>query len=200
MARERTARHDAGFSLPELLVSLAIGGILLGIAYTSLQSAQWRTSSAAAVLVRQLDLARSKAVFEQNDYVVEFVAGGSQITILDDDNSDGSQTTSIGEKLTTIDLASEGRGVRFGFATGTPGLDGSQITKAVTFPGSPPRLTFDALGRAQSGVIYLIPEEDVDRQVPDHMVALSVNAATGRIRRWRYDSRASTPGPWRLER
>ncbi len=200
MARTDNRPREAGFSLPELLVSLAIGGLLLGIAYTSLQSTGWRTSAAAAVLSRQLDFARTRAVFEQNDYVVEFSTTGAQITILDDDNSDGSPTTSIGEKVTTIDLAAEGRGVVFGFATGTRGLDNAPITSAVTFAGSPPSVTFDPLGRAQAGVIYLIPEEDVDRQVPDHMLALTVNAATGRVRRWRYDASAATPGPWRLER
>ncbi|MDQ7088521.1 MAG: hypothetical protein Q9Q13_12010 [Acidobacteriota bacterium] len=48
-------------------------------------------------------------------------------------------------------------------------------------------------------MIYLIPTADLDRADPANMRAISINQATGRVRRWRYDPTISNPGPWRLE-
>ncbi|RMG43148.1 MAG: hypothetical protein D6718_12815 [Acidobacteria bacterium] len=195
-----TERHgEAGYSVPELIAALLIATLLLGLGYSTLQRSSWRSSAAVAELAGRLELARSRAVFERNDYVVVFDPSDETMKIVDDEDGDGSYTPGRGERIDRYPLSNGGRAMVFGFAPGTIGLDGQPITRAISFPGTPPRLVFDPAGKADSGVMYLIPEEDIGRGDPTHMRAITVSGATARIRRWRYDPTAPGPGPWRLE-
>ncbi len=192
-------RGDEGFSLPELLAALAVLGIVAGIGFYTVHTGGWRSGAVAGQLAQRLQLAATRAVFQQNDFVVTFDLATNTYSIHDDRNSDGTVNTSIGETVTTYDLDSGGTRIVFGIPSGVDGIDGSAPSAAVTFPGSPPRITFTPRGTATTGEIYLVPAEDLDRGLPDRMRAITVSAATARIRRWRYDAQSSSPGPWRLE-
>ncbi|HHN74077.1 MAG TPA: prepilin-type N-terminal cleavage/methylation domain-containing protein [Acidobacteria bacterium] len=195
----RLLPSERGFSLVEMLAVLAIVGLTAAIGVYSIDLAGWRCSSACSDIARRLELARSRAIFEQNDYRIVFDTSAHTFQVHDDENSNGSIDTDISEAVTTYYASTQGAGTVFGYPSGTKGIDGSNISAAISFPGSPPVLTFDPLGSAVSGVIYLIPTADLDRSDPTHMRAISVNQATGRVRRWRYDADVANPGPWRLE-
>lgn len=192
--------HDArGFSLTELLASLAILGMAAGLAFYTVGTGSWRAKSAATELARTLEYCRSRAVLDGHNYVVRFRTDDHSIEIVNDLNSDGDFDQAIGETLTVQYISSFASGTAFGFAATTKGINNVDITSSVDFAGTPPTVTFTRLGNASNGTIYLIPKEDAASGQPQHMRALSVSEATARIRRWRYDARSATPGPWRLE-
>ncbi|MDQ7008204.1 MAG: GspH/FimT family pseudopilin [Acidobacteriota bacterium] len=195
----RLPPSERGFSLVEMLAVLAIVGLTAAIGVYTIDLAGWRASSAASDVARRIELARSRAVFEQNDYRVIFDTASNSYRVHDDENSNGSIDADISESVTTYHLSTQGAGTVFGYPAGTKGIDGADITAAISFSGSAPVLTFDPLGSANAGVIYLIPTADLDRADPANMRAISINQATGRVRRWRYDPTISNPGPWRLE-
>lgn len=198
-ASRKNSRDERGFSLAEMLTVLAIIGITAGLGVYTINLAGWRSSSACSDITARLQKARGRAAFEQNNYSIFFLLSQNKYRILDDDNSNGAYNPAIGETLKDYYVSTQGSGMVFGYPTGTKGIDGNTIPAAVTFPGTPPVLTFNPLGEGTNGVIYLIPNEDISTNDPSHMRAISVNQATGRVRRWRYDEKISNPGPWRLE-
>jgi prepilin-type N-terminal cleavage/methylation domain-containing protein len=193
----RTRHRERGYTLAELLAAMGIIGLTLGIAAYTMDRGGWRTDAALSEVTDQLTQARARAVFDQNDFVVTFDTTNQAFRVHDDENSNGTVEAGIGEEIRIFELRQASADVIFGYATGTTGLDGNVINKAVNFPGTPPTITFDPLGRGDGGVIYMITREDLERGKPDNMRAIQVNQATGRIRRWRYDS-DRTPIPWRL--
>ncbi len=196
----RARRRDAGFSLPELLAVLGIMGTAAAVGMYTVNTGSWRASAAASELARQLELARSKAAFEDHAYRVIFDTAAGTYTVHSDRNSNGTVESALGETEVRSPLTRSGSGIVFGFPSGAVGIDGSAITAAVSFSGSPPVITFVPAGSATSGVLYLIPDEDIARGITSHMRAISVNVATGRVRRWKYVAGLANPGPWKLER
>ncbi len=189
---------ERGFSLVELLASLALIGLVAAIGVYSMRTGGWRTRAAAQELSRRLEQSRSRAAFQQHDMVVHFDTSSSQFRIHTDSNSDGTVDANIGETVAVYTLSASGSEATLGFVTGTKGIDGTAITDAVSFTDD--KVTFDALGTAQSGTIYLVSADDYERSDPTNMRAITINQATGRVRLWRYDAERTSPGPWRLER
>ncbi len=196
----RVRRRDAGFSLPELLAVLGIMGTAAAVGMYTVNTGSWRASAAATELARQLELARSRAAFEDHDYRVVFNTTAGTYTVHSDRNSNGTVESALGETQVASPLTRSGSGIVFGFPSGALGIDGATITSAITFTGSPPAVTFKPAGSASNGVIYLVPDEDIGRGITSHMRAISVNVATGRVRRWKYVAGLANPGPWKLER
>lgn len=192
-------RSEAGFSLPEVLAALALLGTLLGIATYSMSTKGSRAFSAGSLLAQELETARSRAVLKGSNVVVTVDVAASSLTIIDDLNSDGDLDTAVGETARVVRVGDFGRGVKIGFASTARNLSNVLITSAVTLPGTPPKVTFTTAGSATDGTIYLIPEEDVTADCPDRMRAVTISAATGRIKRWRYDVGSSAPAPWAPE-
>jgi Tfp pilus assembly protein FimT len=183
-----------------MLVVLALMGIVTGIGFYTANTGRWRSSAAASDVAQQLEMARSRAMFNRHDVVVSFDTTVNALQIHEDRNSDGNFDGGIGETLVVRSLAQTTSGMEFAVPAGLRGLDGNVVTDPVTLPGSPPAVTFDPLARANTGVIYLIPSEDLAKGDPTNMRAISISAATGRLRRWRYDAESGGPGPWRVER
>ena len=195
----RSRRRERGYTLAELLAALGIIGLTLGLVAFTMDRGGWRTDAAVSEVTDQLTQARARAVFDQNDFVVAFDTTNQAFRVHDDENSNGTVEAGIGEEVRIFQLRQASPDVVFGFASGTVGIDGNVINAAITFPGTPPRITFEPLGRGDGGVIYRITREDLKAGKPDNMRAIQVNQATGRIRRWRYDG-DRTPTPWRLAR
>lgn len=193
-------RREAGFSLAELLASLALLALLAGVGLYVINTSSWRDAAAARDFTSRLEYARQQAILDQNNYVVTFDLTNNQYTILDDDNNNGVANPEIGERVTTHLLGASGSGVVFGYPVGARGPDNALISAAVTFAGAPPRVTFTPLGTAADGWVYLTTRDDLLRNAPTNMRAISISAATARIRQWRYKAEAAAPGPWKLER
>jgi len=200
LRRSRRARHERGYSLPELLVVLGILGVSTTIGVYVANTSGWRTSAAASDVARHLELARSQAAFNDFEVRIVFDPAGGSFRVHLDRNSDGDLDTNIGETETRYVLSASAEHVLFGCPTGIVGVDGSAVGDPVVLEGDPPVATFRPGGRATAGFIYLIDDRDLERGDPTKMRAITITEATGRVRLWKYDANATGPIPWRLER
>lgn len=90
--KEPEVRTNRGFTTVELMIVLAMMGLVLAASWGNFQSvlAQRRLSSAANSLATQMRLARERAVAEGNDYIVTFMTGTNSYEVWDDEGSDSS--------------------------------------------------------------------------------------------------------------
>ena len=174
-----------GFSLTEVMVVMVIMAVLAAIAipsYTSRLPAS-RANGAARALLTDLQLARMQASSENNNYVVTFSTANNSYSIYNDVNNNfASVGPEVSEIVKTVVLADSFSGIRFGHVSSTD-PDGGSITAAVTFPGTPPSVTFMPAGLAQSGYVFIKPSEDTTRT--DRQRAVGVRP-TGRVRLYTY--------------
>ncbi len=179
---KRFLANSKGYSLPELLITLAIMGILMAIAVPDYS--KW-------VLRRQVDketqklhmdllLARITAIKNNNNVIVTFTPGNSQYSILDDTNSNGA--VDAGETVNTVNLVPR---VQFGFSGAINDMEnGNNVTSPVFLAGGGNVLTFDPKGQASdSGSMYMIPVGEVTN---DLLRAVSVIQTTGSVEYWEY--------------
>ena len=186
--------------MAELLVVLGILGVTTSIGVYVANTSGWRTSAVASDVARRLELARSQAAFNDYNFRIVFNEVDGRYAVHADRNSDGDLDESIGETLTESRLSASAEHIVFGCPSGVIGLDGAAVTDPVTFAGSPPAAVFRPGGSSTAGTVYLIDKKDLLLNDPSKMRAISVNEATGRVRRWKYDPDSGGPVPWRLER
>lgn len=89
--RSDRQRHQAGFSMVELMIVITVMGIVLASSYVSLRHAMPAHELAAAAnkLGADLRLARQRAVAESNNYTITFDPSSDAYAVWDDDGSDG---------------------------------------------------------------------------------------------------------------
>lgn len=102
------AKNESGFTLAELMVTIAVLAVMAMIAIPAFMS--WmpgmRLNGAARQIMGDLMAARMKAVKQNNRFRVFFNSPGTnQYQILDDDNNNNSADT--GEAITTKNIQTE---------------------------------------------------------------------------------------------
>jgi prepilin-type N-terminal cleavage/methylation domain-containing protein len=181
-----------GFTLLELIVVLTIVGIALAVVVPRFRlSPSQRVAADAQQVLRDLELARTRALATRRSAQMVFDVAGNRYTGYLDDNGDGTFLQSASEMQ-----ALRGRGpvglspeVSFGRggATALPG--DTAATAAVTFQNN--RVTFGPSGVTTPfgarGTVYLRNKQD--QQV---VAAVSVTGA-GSFKLWRYNKDA---GAW----
>ena len=102
--------NSKGFTLIELMIVIAILGILAGIAAPNFQTymTRMRLNGAARQIMTDLMEARSKAVSRNNRFRVFFL-DDHQYKVLDDDNNNNAEDS--GETTITRDIQNEYYGV-----------------------------------------------------------------------------------------
>ncbi len=177
-------RKPNGFSVAEMLVVLAIGGILTAIAIPAFMAwaPKYRVNGAARQVFSDLMAAKARAVAEGNPYVVTFDTTAGSYTIHDNDDADDPPVQDPGEGVRTVVIGDAYPGIGFGYVVST-NPDGEPITNAVTFTGSPPKVTFLPSGLANKmGAVYLIP---TGASTPELQRCITV-LLTGRVRMYNY--------------
>jgi type IV fimbrial biogenesis protein FimT len=124
-------QRNAGFTLIEMMVALAIGGILTAMAVPSINAIRdtYRLRSAAQDVFMALQKARMGAVKENNQFLVSF--SGATYTSHNDLNNNGVQDA--GEPLTTHNLANDMPDLDVGW-TGIGGAAGVTFAPNGTAP------------------------------------------------------------------
>ena len=187
---KRFLTNSNGFTLTELLVIIAMIGILLAIAAPDFSkwAVKREINGESQKLYLDLQLARASAVKNNNNVVFTFNTGTPGYTILDD--TDNSGAANGGETLKTVPL---NNGVSFGYDGSITDMDGNSVTSAVFLSGGGSTVTFLPNGQSdRSGSAYLIHGSDVG-QGNGRLRAVSVVQATGAVDYWEYDAGASPP-------
>lgn len=193
-------RGGEGFTLPELLLALALLGFLITATAPALGAAlaRSRAQAAAREMVFTMARLRGEAIAAHHAVGLRIVAtgGARRFTPYADGDGDGILTADIAAGVDpplgpARDLPSRYEGVDFGLldaAVPAPPPGGAPL-----LPGSDPVrfgvsdiITFTPSGTASSGTLYVSDGRDT-------IYAVVLYGRTGRIRTYRYD-RAS--GAW----
>jgi prepilin-type N-terminal cleavage/methylation domain-containing protein len=187
IARIEDGMKARGFSLVELLVVIAMIGILAAIAYPAIDSLRNSANSAMLQVGTALQAAQREAVARQHDVLVIFDAATSRIQLVFDANNNG--VPDGGERTRGIALEPQivfGRG-------GAPAR--SFGAGPVTLSDGSSTLIFHRNGSASaSGGLYLTSVKAAagDARRMRDTRAIEINRATGRIEWFRYSGSGST--------
>jgi type IV fimbrial biogenesis protein FimT len=191
-------RADSGFQLLELLVTVAVAAVVIGIAVPPLLQAAsgLEVRLAAGEVESALRLARAYAVTHAVHVGVKFrTAPDGAVTwaLYRDGDGDGVRSDDIDSGVDPLAapcrrLAHFGRRVRFGFPSGTPPRDPADPRRRLDRLDDPIRFnrsdiaSFGPLTGSTPGSIFL-----TDGQL--HLAAVRVASATARARILRYEAR-----------
>lgn len=144
---KKYTRDNAGFSFAELMVVIALVGVLAAIAVPNFLRGmpERRLKNAARNLYADMQKARMTAVKENRKVVVKFDTGasGDFYYFVDDVAKDSTQATF------RRNLSEDGKGVSYGSGKATTKWDDTSIDSITT------DITFNSTGSANSGSTYL---------------------------------------------
>ena len=182
----KTMHRDSGFTMVELLIVIAILGVLLAIAVPNYMDylPKHRASGATRQLFTEMQSSKMKAISENNDYVITFDTSNNSYSIYDDgDNNFATMGAETGELIKTVNISDAFSGISFGYVSGND-PDGSGISSSVTFTGTPPSVIFRPTGVAnKTGEVYIKPTSDIAPKERQRAVTVKL---TGRIRMYRH--------------
>ena len=177
-----------GYTLLELLFTIAIGATLVGIAVplTSGATDEIRTAGAARYLATAIISARIDAIKRSAAVGLRFEPQGPDylLSLHADGNGNGVRTadilTGVDRLLGSAEFVSDRHpGVRFGLLPGIADLDGAMGLADGVRIGVARILTLSPTGGATSGTLYLHGRRS--------QYAVRVLGATGRVRVFHYD-------------
>lgn len=202
------SRSEKGFTLIEMMIVVALIGILLAIGVPSIMSQRplWRTNGAARELLTNMRLTQSKSIRAGDPFSISFDGPGRTYTIFRDDGENGGTKGNgiqDGDEVTikTVTLYTQ---VKFGVIGSPDALKGGAIeTDGINFTskggGAPKSMTFHPDGSvrkpdgtAEDGTAYFYP--DTTPQLAAWQRAVEVVGNTGRVKVYSWSTDGS--GEW----
>ena len=161
---------DHGFTLVELLVAIAIAGIVMAVAVPAYVShlPRIRLKAACREVISCMQYARIQAIRDKDAWHIVFTPSAGVFIVMDD----------AGNVCRSVDLASYD-GIFFG-SNNPDAIDSNHTppqADGVSYNGN--RAKFNGNGTAASGTIYLKNEKG-------DTMAIGTASAAGRVRAW-YD-------------
>jgi type IV fimbrial biogenesis protein FimT len=179
------ARAERGFTLVEVMIVIAVIGIMTGLMAPSLLGALpgMRASGAARDVLSDMRLARTMAVDKGVPAIVDFDAPAStHYRVYLDRDGDGTYTTGTDTMIREVTLTDEYKGVALKSNDGSAPADGVDLDGV----GSN-SITFRTNGSANgSGAAYVMPAADAGGR-SDRNRRVRVVAATGNVRIENFD-------------
>lgn len=189
-------RSTRGFTLVEMMVVISVLGLVLAIGTPPLIEflRHSQSSDSAQLVAGIMRKARSRAIYEKNEYVVFFDIANSRLTILDDDGggngnpSDpafdptnrGNGRPDSGEIVMGPYTLPDGQ--VFGFVGSTVGPNGNYVSSPVTFSGHPPRVVFYPNGSTnEEGLVFVMPDKEFRQQEKGLDKMLFLRRSTGSV-------------------
>ena len=176
----RQSPNRWAFTVIELMIVLAIIGIIAAFAYPKVNFTQFRVDAAARTVRVALQNAERLAVTRQYDVVVSFDTTNRRIRVLEDNNNNA--TVDAGEHVTYASLEDS---VHFAVPpTGVSGTaSGSIDGSSIRIINNMPTLIFHRDGAASSDADIYITSK---RAANDDFRCIRVIQSTGRTLWWRY--------------
>jgi prepilin-type N-terminal cleavage/methylation domain-containing protein len=177
MRASHVLRARKGFTLPEVLITVATVGILAAIAIPNLNLGRVRANAAMRGLGSTLMAAQRQAIIRQHDVIVRINTARNVMTIHLDVDDDA--TVDSNERFRAFPL---GEGIVFGRgATPQWGSASATVNLTRTVDGLP-SITFHRNGSAsENGGFYVVsPRRSYGEQGKDARY-LEISRATGRV-------------------
>ena len=150
-------KKEAGFTLVELAVALAIMTLLMAVAIPSFIQGQprHRLKKAARDMVSAMQNARLKAVSENTSYRITFNVGANtyQITSI---GADGVWGTADDPAEPAVNLANYGSGIQFGFGNAAADWNNNALAPA----SQRATLTYTNQGLSDAGSIFITNQDN----------------------------------------
>ncbi len=178
-------RRMAGFTLVEMIMVVAVIGIVASLAAPRIDYTRFRIDSAVRGVGNRMLMAQRLAVTRQHDVIVRFDVANSVIRVHDDLDNDGA--VGNGEHTTALPLSDQ---VVIGLGSSTPlhpvGAGPITFSKRVE---NMPAVTFHRNGSASEyGGIYLTSKRNRNGGThPRDSRLVVVDRATGRVATYRFD-------------
>ncbi len=143
---------EAGFTLVELMVAIAIMVLLMAVAIPSFTANQprYRLKKAARDMVSAMQNARLKAVSENTSYRITFNVGANtyQVTSIGDDGIWGTADDTTEAPVNLVDY---GSGIQYGFGNAAADWSGNALAPA----SQRATLTYTNRGMSDAGDIFI---------------------------------------------
>jgi Tfp pilus assembly protein FimT len=167
-------------TLLELLIVIAIMGVMVAIGVVRLESARYAADANVRLIRSQLQLAQRRALQQQHDVIVSFEIAGNRIRILEDLNNSGS--ADAGEPVQWRALSDNGR-----FVTPGAGISGPAVAPVtgdnLRTIDAMPSVVFHRSGSASTSLeVYL----RVSGRRDDFLRGVTLLQSTGRTEWYRY--------------